>query len=394
MYYNHKKMLALALGLLLVGCITSSKQPVVPNTPHNIVVPLSSPYLAVKWEKLPEWQTQNLAPSWTALLESCRVMKIKPHWQEICSNTAKLDTSDNTALRAFYETWFTPYQVLNPDGSDHGMITGYYEPKLFGSRSQTARFRYPLYAVPADLLTIDLGEEYPQLKNLRLRGQLKDNRVVPYYTRAEIDAKSYAFKGTNELLAPVICWVESEVELYFLQVEGSGRIELPDGKLIRVGYADQNGQPYVAIGKKLVEAGELKLEEVTMQSIKNWAEKNPDKLPAILKQNPSYVFFQEFPDGKPVPNGTLGVTLTDEYSLAVDPRTIPLGMPVFLSTTYPEDKAPLNRLMMAQDTGGAIAGAVRADFFWGYGEKAANQAGKMKQQGRMWVLFPKGGEPI
>ncbi|MEJ1958852.1 MAG: MltA domain-containing protein [Nitrosomonadales bacterium] len=271
------------------------------------------------------------------------------------------------------------------------MITGYYEPKLYGSLTKTPRFCYPIYAVPDDLLTIDLGEAYPQLKDLRLRGRLQGKRVIPYYSRAEIDAKSDSSEDANALKANELFWVDNAVELFFLQIEGSGRIELPDGKLIKIGYADQNGRPYVSIGKKLVEAGELKLEEASMQGIKNWAEKNPDKLPALLAQNPSYVFFRELPDSLSAPLGALGVPLTEEYSLAVDARTIPLGAPVFLSTTYPDNNAPLNRLMLAQDTGGAIRGAVRADFFWGFGEAAATQAGKMKQQGRMWVLFPKGG---
>ena len=267
------------------------------------------------------------------------------------------------------------------------MITGYYEPKLHGNRSRTSRFRYPLYAAPDYLLQIDLGEAYPQLKDLRLRGRLQGKRVVPYYNRAEIDAGAGSFKGRE------LFWVENAVELFFLQIQGSGRIELPDGKLVKVGYADQNGYPYVSIGKKLVEMGELKLEEASMQGIKVWAEQHPDRLGALLAQNPSYVFFRELPNGLSAPLGALGVPLTGEYSLAVDARTIPLGAPVFLATTYPNDNAPLNRLMLAQDTGGAIRGAVRADFFWGFGEQAAAQAGKMKQQGRMWVLFPKGGEP-
>ncbi|MDH4284396.1 MAG: MltA domain-containing protein, partial [Gallionellaceae bacterium] len=254
-------------------------------------------------------------------------------------------------------------------------------------RTRTSRFRYPLYAVPDDLLQIDMGEAYPQLKDLRLRGRLQGKRVVPYYNRAEIDNGNNGFKGRE------LFWVENAVELFFLQIQGSGRVELPDGSLVKVGYADQNGMPYVSVGKKLVEMGELKLEEASMQGIKAWGEKNPDKLGGLLAQNPSYVFFRELPNGLSAPLGALGVPLTDEYSLAVDPRTVPLGLPVFLATTYPNDNAPLNRLMLAQDTGGAIKGAVRADFFWGFGERAAAQAGKMKQQGRMWVLFPKGGEP-
>ena len=382
----------LGLCLLLASCVTPHKPPATPTPviPQQIV----APFAASKWEMLPDWQTQDLAPSWPAFLQSCRVLKAKPHWQEICSRAEQFSAEDSTALRTFYETWFTPYLVRNPDGSEQGMITGYYEPKLYGSRARSARFRYPLYAVPDDLLTIDLGEGYPQLNDMRLRGRLQGKRVVPYYNRAEIDAKTEPTLGASAFKARELFWVDNAVELFFLQIEGSGRIELPDGKLIKVGYADQNGYPYVSIGKKLVEKGELKLEEASMQGIKNWAEKNPNKLPALLAQNPSYVFFRELPDTLSAPLGALGVPLTGEYSLAVDARTIPLGAPIFLSTTYPNDSTPLNRLMLAQGTGGAIRGAVRADFFWGFGETAATQAGKMKQQGRMWVLFPKGGEPL
>ncbi len=390
----NNKWLALGLSVLLAACAAPSRPPVtvtpplVAQPPQAVVQPPAPPYAVSKWEMLPDWQTLDLAPTWPALLQSCSALKNKPNWQEICARAEQLGAADSAALRVFYEEWFTPYQVFNPDGSEHGMITGYYEPLLKGSRVKTQRFRYPLYAAPDDLLQIDMGAAYPQLKGLRLRGRLQGKRVVPYFSRAEIDGGTGVFKGRE------LYWVENAVELFFLQIQGSGRIELADGAQIKVGYAEQNGHPYVSIGRKLVEMGELKLEQASMQSIKAWAEKNPDKLTALLEQNPSYVFFRELPEGLSAPLGALGVPLTNEYSIAVDPRTIPLGAPVFLATTYPNDSAPLNRLMLAQDTGGAIKGAVRADFFWGFGELAGAQAGKMKQQGRLWVLFPKGGEPV
>ena len=394
----NKKWLALVLSVFLAACTTVSKPPVVsrpqPVTPPPKVMPaptagLPAPlFIVSKWEMLPDWQTIDLALSQSAFLQSCRVLKNKPHWQEVCVQAEQLGVSDNATLHAFYEEWFTPYQVLNPDGSEQGMITGYYEPLLKGSRFKTPRFQYPLYAAPNDLLTIDLGGVYPQLKDLRLRGRLQGKRIVPYYNRAEIDA------GAGEITGNELFWVENEIELFFLHIQGSGRIELPDGKQVKVGYADQNGHPYQSIGKRLVETGELKLEEASMQGIKGWAEKNPDKIDMLLEHNPSYVFLRELPDSLSAPLGALGVPLTNEYSIAVDRTTIPLGAPVFLATTYPNDSAPLNRLMLAQDTGGAIKGAVRADFFWGFGESAGAQAGKMKQQGRLWVLFPKGAEPM
>jgi membrane-bound lytic murein transglycosylase A len=318
-------------------------------------------------------------------MQSCRAVGHKPEWQAVCASAAALVQTDNDALRLFFEDAFIPYQVFNPDGTSHGLITGYYEPKLAGSRFKTTRFKYPLYAAPEDLLTIDLSVVYPQLKDLRLRGRIEGKRIVPYFSRAEIDAGRGALR--------VLFWVENPVELFFLQIQGSGRIALADGRLVKVGYADQNGHPYVSIGKKLIEMGELRVEQASMQGIKAWAESHPEKLAALLEQNPSYVFFRELPDGLSAPLGALGVPLTAEYSIAIDPRSIPLGMPVFLSTTYPNTTEPLNRLMLAQDTGGAIRGAVRADFFWGFGDQAGAQAGRMKQSGRMWVLFPKGAEP-
>ena len=388
---NLRLKIALLSLIFLAACAAPPKPPVVSCPPVIPVVPTVAPPVAPfavsKWEMLPDWQTVDLQPAWAAFSQSCLALKSKPAWQEVCARASELIQPDNAALRAFFEDGFTPYQVFNPDGSSQGLITGYYEPKLTGSRIRTERFRYPLYAVPDDLLTVDLSEIYPQLKDLRLRGRLQGKRIVPYYKRSEIDDGRATLQGRE------LFWVGSAVELFFLQIQGSGRIELPDGSLVKVGYAEQNGHSYISIGKKLIEMGELKVEEASMQGIKRWAEQHPEKLNALLAQNPSYVFFRELPSGLSAPLGALGVPLTEAYSLAVDPRTIPLGAPVFLSTTYPNTIEPLNRLMLAQDTGGAIKGAVRADFFWGFGEQAGIQAGRMKQSGQMWVLFPKGAEP-
>lgn len=385
---NRPGRLALALSALLSACTVNPPKPLaVARAPQTAAAPALPAYNVAKWEMLPEWEAMDVARSWPAFMQSCNALKNKPNWQDVCARAVQVDKNDSAAQRAFYQEWFVPYQVFNPDGSEQGTITGYYEPLLKGSRVKTERFRYPLYGAPDDLLEIDLGDAYPQLKGQRLRGRLEGRRVVPYYSRAQIDA------GTPGLQGRELFWVGNAVELFFLQIQGSGRIELPDGSVIKVGYADQNGLPYVSIGKKLVEMGAFKLEEASMQRIKQWADKNPKKVAALLEQDASYVFFRELPPALAAPLGALGVPLTDEYSLAVDPRTIPLGAPVFLSTTMPESNAPLNRLMLAQDTGGAIRGAVRADFFWGFGENAATQAGRMKQQGRLWVLFPKGVEP-
>jgi membrane-bound lytic murein transglycosylase A len=373
------------LPLVLLAACTSSKPPEVSPTADTTPY---APFAVSKWEMLPDWQTIDLQPAWAAFWQSCIVLRNKPGWQPVCVSANEMTQPDNTSLRAFFEERFIPYQVFNPDGTSQGLITGYYEPRLHGSRFKTERFRYPLYGVPDDLLTIDMGELYPQLKDLRLRGRLQGKRIVPYYNRGEID------NGKAPLQGHELFWVDNAVELFFLQIQGSGRIELPDGSLVKVGYAEQNGHPYNSIGKTLVDMGALKIEDASMQNIKLWAENNPKKLTGLLEQNPSYVFFRELPNDLPAPLGALGVPLTNEYSLAVDARTIPLGAPVFLSTTYPNTTNPLNRLMLAQDTGGAIKGAVRGDFFWGFGEQAGAQAGRMKQAGQMWVLFPKGAEPL
>jgi membrane-bound lytic murein transglycosylase A len=381
--------LVLLLGVLLASCQTlpppQPKPPVVLPPPAGKASP---DFMVSKWEMLPDWLTQDLSASWPAMQQSCRALKFRPVWLPICAAAAKVANDDAAAQRAFYETWFTPYQVFNPDGTDTGLITGYYEPLLQGSRTRSKRFAYPIYGPPDDMLDVDMGALFPQFRGQHVRGRLVGKRVVPYFNRAEIDAGlDPALKGRE------LFWVENPVELFFLQIQGSGRIELEDGRRVKIGYAEQNGHNYASIGKKLIEMGELKPEEASMQGIKNWAEKNPERLFTLLGQNPSYVFFRELPDTLSAPLGALGVPLTNEYSIAVDPRIIPLGVPVFLATSQPNSPEPLNRLMFAQDTGGAIKGAVRADFFWGFGEIAAVRAGSMKQSGKMWVLFPKGGEP-
>jgi membrane-bound lytic murein transglycosylase A len=383
MIKNKSIWLVLALSLWLAGCKTRPFE--------EVKIPIGKPspdFMVSKWEMLPDWPTQDLTAAWPALQQSCRALRLKPVWLPICAAAAKVDSNDALAQRAFYETWFTPYQVFNPDGTDTGLVTGYYEPLLMGSRTRSKRFAYPIYAPPDDMLEVEMSELFPQFRGQRVRGRLVGKRVVPYFNRAEIDAGlAPALQGHE------IFWVENPVELFFLQIQGSGRIELEDGKRVKIGYAEQNGHPYASTGRKLIDMGELKPEEASMQGIKKWAENNPERLFVLLGQNPSYVFFRELPDTLSAPLGALGVPLTNEYSIAVDQRTIPLGVPVFLATTQPNSPEPLNRLMFAQDTGGAIRGAVRADFFWGFGEIAAVKAGSMKQSGKMWVLFPRGGEP-
>ena len=356
--------------------------PPTPETPPPPppVTPNLSP---ADWSSLPGWQDDNLLDAWPAWLESCAKLKTKPEWQAVCAASETLKPGDATTVRTFFESRFALYQSRQADGSENGLITGYYEPLLHGSLTPSAKYSIPLYGPPADLLAIDLSSVYPELKHMRLRGRLQGNKVVPYLARADIDDGSTPLKG-NELV-----WVDNPVEAFFLQIQGSGRIQLPDGSMIRVGYADQNGYPYRSIGRVLAERGELPLAQTSMQNIKQWGKNHPDKLPELLAQNPSYVFFRTLPNNGSGPMGALGVPITGGRSIAVDARAIPLGAPVWLDTTVPSSDQPLDRLMMAQDTGGAIRGNVRADFFWGFGNEAGAIAGRMKQTGRMWVLLPK-----
>jgi membrane-bound lytic murein transglycosylase A len=383
------RFILLAAGLLLTACATLEKPPA-PITIPPVVIPPVPPVAklqASSWDAIPDWSEDNLAQAWDAFLQSCSALKNQLAWQPVCLTAEFFEHKDNQHLRLFFELNFTPYQVLNADGSDEGLVTGYYEPLLYGSRTLSKRYRYPIYSVPDDLLVVDMGDVYPELKNLRLRGRVVGKKVVPYYSRADIERGAPALNG-RELL-----WVDDPVELFFLQIQGSGRVKLDTSETVRIGYAEQNGYPYKSIGRLLVERGELPLEKASMQGIKNWGVQNPERLAALLNENPSYLFFRELPSNLPGPIGALGVPLTAGRSLAVDPRNIPQGAPVYLSTTWPDSNKPLNRLMLAQDRGGAINGGVRADFFWGFGEEAANQAGKMKQSGKMWVLLPKDYQP-
>ncbi|WP_050858202.1 murein transglycosylase A, partial [Bordetella pertussis] len=271
-------------------------------------------------------------------------------------------------------------------------VTGYYEPLVRGSRRQGGRYQWPLYAVPADLLVVDLGSVYPDLTGKRVRGRLDGRRVVPYDTRAAIEA--------GDRKPPAIVWVDDPVDNFFLQVQGSGRVQLTDGPdrgtTIRVAYADHNGQPYASIGRWLIDKGELRADQASMQNIRAWAQRNPSRVQEMLNANPAVVFFREeaVVDPEQGPKGAYGIPLAPQRSIAVDAGFVPLGTPVYLSTTLPASDRPLQRTVFAQDTGTAIRGAARADFYWGYGEEAGQQAGRMKQRGQMWLLWPKqAGEP-
>jgi membrane-bound lytic murein transglycosylase A len=380
---------AILVSVFQIGCTVVPIGKIPP--PVTEPVPSATPgekqvtFKPAEFSELPGWDKDDLREAWPAFRSSCEVLARKDDWRTPCALAAGVDGTDMNAVRNFFESQFVPHHVINPDGTETGLVTGYYEPLLRGSRKRGGRFQTALYRVPDDLLVLDLTSVYPDLKGMRLRGRLSGNKVLPYYSRAEIDQ-------ANLLAGRELAWVDDPIDAFFLQVQGSGRIQLDDSnETIRVAYADQNGHPYKSIGRYLVDKGEMTLAQASAQSIKAWYSAHPERRQELLNANPSYVFFKEekLSDPSRGPKGSLGVPLTPQRSIAVDSQFLPVGVPVFLATTRPYSEIPFQRLTLAQDTGGAIRGAVRADFFWGFGEQAAEQAGKMKQRGRMWLLLPK-----
>lgn len=329
------------------------------------------------------FESDHVLLTWTAWLRSCSVLKQKDAWKKVCDLAEDIKEPSDENIKNYFKKYFNLYSATNMDGSDTGTITGYYQPILKGSKVKTSHYKVPLYTTPKDLITVDLSEVYPELKAKRLRGKLAGNKLIPYLSRAEIDGQGSPLAG-NEIV-----WVEDPVEAFFLEIQGSGIIQLDNGEAMQIGYADQNGYPFKAIGSTLVQKKEITLAEASMEGIKNWARKNITKLREFLNMNASYVFFRKLPNDLPGPIGALGVSIEAERSVAIDPKFIPLGAPIFLSTTQPNTSEPLERLMVAQDTGGAIRGGVRADFYWGSGDEAGRKAGSMKQQGKIWILLPR-----
>jgi membrane-bound lytic murein transglycosylase A len=379
----------IAVLAVLTGCQIT---PPAPTAPH-------ATFTATTYRDLPGWNEDTLDAAWPAFRVGCKTLVARARtqalWLAPCTASDTIDERDPAAVRRFFEHNFTPYRVASSAGDDSGLVTGYYEPLLTGSRAPGPAFPAPLYAPPDDLLSVELAELFPELKGKRVRGRLDGRRVVPYWPRAEIDA------GKADVAGKALVYVTDPVDAFFLQIQGSGRVQLAEGGVMRVGYADQNGQPFRSVARVLIDRGELTLGEASMQGIREWGRRHPEELPALLDENPSYVFFREVPPPAPGslearidgPIGSLGVPLLAQRTIAVDPRAIPLGAPVFISTSEPLSDTPLRRLVMAQDTGGAIRGPLRADFFWGFGDEAGYAAGRMRQSGSMWLLWPNGAAP-
>ncbi len=377
------RMSALIAGTLLAACTVARREQ--PEPPPTVR------FERADWRQIPGWESDATIEAWPALLESCTAIRSRPEWQAPCAAAAARNPGASAEVRDFFRAHFSPWRVLRVIGhttESTGLVTGYYEPLLRGSREPLPPYGTPLYARPEDLLVVDLADVHPELAGKRVRGRLDGNRVVPFYTREQLPL-------ADSLRGREIVWVDSALDAFLLEVQGSGRVQLASGETIRLQYADQNGQPYRAIGRYLVDQGIFTVEQVTIPVIRAWLDANPHRLREVLNSNPSVVFFSEEPLADPGrgPKGALGVPLTAGRSIAIDPAFVPLGAPIFLSTTYPATALPLERLVMAQDTGGAIRGIARADLFWGFGASAGQLAGTMRQDGQMWLLWPKDAPP-
>lgn len=351
------------------------------------------------FSELPGWGQVQSKKSLEAFLISCKAflrqnpeknvgsqfieLKAKD-WQKICTAALKVDKEDEGEIQAFFESWFVPAEFFDnrPVG---GLFTGYYMPLIPGSLTKTEIFTVPIYSVPKNMIQVDLRKFIPDLKKrYKVVGRVKGNQLVPYYTRKDIVQGAIAKDST------VIAWIEDRVDRQFLEIEGSGVIELNSGDKVTVGYAAENGAPYTSIARILIERGVLTKHNASMQGIRRYFKEHPEEVDDVLFQNKSFVFFNSHPREEAL--GSQGVPLTPGYSLAVDRKWIPMGMPLYLKTVRPDKKdkkKPLERLMIAQDTGGAIRGPVRGDIYWGTGEKAIFIAGHMKNMGIYYLFLPK-----
>jgi membrane-bound lytic murein transglycosylase A len=378
------RVFCVALLAVMAGCETSRR------TPDSAATPTAR-FEPVKWSKLPGWKSDDALAAWPAIVSTCHVLEKRAEWQSFCSAVMATSPADAAFVRGFLEQQLTPYRIQRATGRKRetkGLVTGYFEPLIHGARERSGAFATPLYRPPGDLLIVELSSVIPELKGKRVRGRLDGNKVVPYYSRA-------ATREAPGLAGHEIVWINNALDAFMLEVQGSGRVQLTTGETIRLQYADQNGHPYRSIGRYLADQGVMTIDQVNMPAIRDWLAANPDRVNEVLDSNPSVVFFNEAPleDPSSGPKGAQGMPLTAGRSIAVDPKFLPLGAPMFLSTTQPGNTLPLQRLVVAQDTGGAIRGPIRADLFFGFGAEAGTQAGMMKNDLEMWLLWPKDASP-
>jgi len=323
------------------------------------------------FDELPNWDKQDYKKALVSFKNSCKTKKTQKIYSDICVKAQNISN-----FKEFFTKEFKAYKIVSTLKEDSGLLTGYYEASLNGSRLRHGKFIYPVYERPDDLVVVDLSSIYPELKNYRLRGRISNGKLVPYYKRSEANSKA--------LNAKTICYVDSKIDLFFLEVQGSGRVTLDNGETIYVGFSNQNGYRYSSIGKYLVKNGEIKEKEVSLQSIKSWLLNNPSRVDEVLNHNNSMIFFKQ---RQTAASGSLGLSLTPNRSIAVDKSYIPLGSMLYLSSTI--GNQPINKIVMAEDTGGAIKGAVRADMFLGFGNDAMSKAGKLKSKLKLWIFMPK-----
>ncbi len=400
-------LLVIGISTLVVGLYFLSAR----LSEYGPPPPLELAFEPTTFEALEGWSTDNLSEAIPAFLVSCQTLEkqvdsatfggsswITPEglpiagtvadWREVCAAAASLPHGHADAARAFFETWFIPVSVVG-GSRPQGLFTGYYEPYLRGSRTQDNQYTVPLFARPDDLVEVSLGNFRDTLKGKRIAGRVNGGRLEPFESRAEIEAG-----GLEGMLMPLV-FVDDVVDAFFLHIQGSGRIHMDDGSVLRMGYNGQNGHVYTAIGRFLIESGDVAREDMSMQAIRSWLEDHPKEGVELMAKNASFIFFREsvIEDAASGPLGAQGIGLTPERSLAVDRTLHAMGQPVWIETTLPPREAgayapPFQKLMIAQDTGGAITGPVRGDVFFGWGERAEDLAGRMKQQGRMTLLLP------
>jgi len=373
------------LSAFLVAACAPALKPLPPKTEPGLALK------PVSFNDLPGWKDGNQGAALGPLLKTCPLLnsgKSARDWRAVCDTAGRLERGD-TAARQFFETRFTPHLATSKNGKDDGLFTGYFEATLRGSLKRSKRYWVPVYGPPQDLVSANLGDFDPEWKGRQIAGRIEGGRLRPYDSRARIDAGALDGRGLE------VVWADDPVDVFFLHVQGSGRVIMDDGRTLRLGFAGRNGHAYKSIGYELVKMGVMEKDRVSMRSIRAWIKANPERGRALMASNPSYIFFRTLKhatDEGPV--GSAGVALTPGRSLAVDRRFIPLGQPLWLDTTDPLDAAkPLRRMVIAQDTGAAIRGAVRGDLFWGFGETAARRAGAMKSRGRYYLLLPKGVTP-
>jgi len=357
--------------------------------------------IRIPYERLPGWKADHHSDALPPFLKSCekltgrspdetmgsaKEMGRVSDWLPICRDAALIRPGNDTEAQYFFESRFDAYSA-SVELNRRGLFTGYYEPELHGAWTRDQRYRFPIYARPKDLLSAALGSFDDKWRGQHIAGRLDGNKLVPYATRDEIDNGALTGRQLE------ILWVDNPIDAFFVHIQGSGRVTLADGSHVRIGYAGRNGHRYTAIGRELVAMQAMKLEDVTMPAIRSWLDVNPVAGQAVMRRNKAYIFFRIVEGDGPV--GAQGIVLTAGRSMAVDRKHIPLGIPLWLATTEPgtKGKKPLRRLVVAQDTGSAIKGAVRGDLFWGFGHAAGDKAGLMKEQGAYFLMLPKRPSP-